>query len=85
MRVPTQLVRDVCPGSRIIYTPMYESWLQPIELEWNQTKQRVAHGARKERKLDKKEAATKNALLRSELTPAPPPSRLCPASSTADC
>jgi len=25
---------DVKKGSRIIYTPPYESWLQPIEMVW---------------------------------------------------
>jgi len=62
VEVPTQLVRDVRKGSRIVYTPPYESWLQPIELVWNQAKQQVAMGACRDRKLDEMEAATKNAL-----------------------
>jgi len=62
VEVPTQLVRDVRAGSRIIYTPPYESWLQPIELVWNQVKQQVAHGARKDRTTKEVEAATKAAL-----------------------
>jgi hypothetical protein len=62
VEVPTQLVRDIRQGSRIIYTPPYESWLQPIELVWNQAKQQVAHGARRDRKLPEMEAVTKTAL-----------------------
>ena len=62
VEVPTQLVRDVRAGSRIIYTPPYESWLQPIELVWNQAKQQVALGACRNRKLDEMEGATKTAL-----------------------
>jgi transposase len=62
VEVPTQLVRDVKDGSRIIYTPPYESWLQPIELVWNQAKQQVAQGARSNRKIEETEEATKAAL-----------------------
>jgi hypothetical protein len=62
VEVPTQLIRSVKAGSRIIYTPPYESWLQPIELVWNQAKQQVAQGARKDRKLHETEEATKAAL-----------------------
>ena len=62
VEVPTQLVRDIREGSRIIYTPPYESWLQPIELVWNQAKQKVAHEAHKDRKLEEMTSATKAAL-----------------------
>lgn len=62
VEVPTQLVRDVKPGSRIIYTPPYESWTQPIELIWNQAKHEVAEGAHKNRKLEETQAAMKKAL-----------------------
>ena len=62
VEVPTQLVRDVRAGSCIIYTPPYESWLQPIELVWNQAKQQVALGACRDRKLAEMEEATKTAL-----------------------
>ena len=58
VEVPTQLVRDVREGSRIVYTP----WLQPIELVWNQAKQQVALGACRNRQLDEMEEATKTAL-----------------------
>ena len=38
--VVQQLMSD--RGHRLLYTPPYESWLQPIELAWAQVKHQVA-------------------------------------------
>jgi transposase len=62
VEVPTQLVRDIAKGSRIIYTPPYESWLQPIEMVWAQVKQRVREQSDRLRKGPELQQQTKTAL-----------------------
>jgi transposase len=62
VEVPTALVRDVKKGSRIIYTPPYESWLQPIEMVWAQVKQRVREQSDRRRTPAQLQEQTKTAL-----------------------
>jgi len=62
VEVPTSLVRDVKKGSRIIYTPPYESWLQPIEMVWAQVKQRVREQSDRRRTSQQLQEQTKAAL-----------------------
>jgi hypothetical protein len=55
-------------GHALLYTPPYESWLQPIELVWAQVKQQVAQQARVGRKWQETAKQTKAAM--SAMTPA---------------
>ena len=58
--VPQQLMSDA--HHALIYTPPYETWLQPIELIWAQAKQKVASEAWTGRTWQETEAATYSAL-----------------------
>lgn len=59
--VPEQLVCEQWKGE-IIYTPPYESWLQPIELVWARVKHQVARQSHVDRTRDEVVAQTKEAL-----------------------
>jgi len=61
VEVPTQLVNDV-KGGRIIYTPPYESWLQPIEMVWADVKAKVRRLSSRQRKGEELQQQTKMAL-----------------------
>jgi hypothetical protein len=64
--VPVQLAKAVNDG-RIIYTPPYESWLQPIEMAWAQVKQEVRMQSRRDRKAAEVREQTREALR--DMTP----------------
>lgn len=51
----------------LVYTPPYESWLQPIELVWAQVKMKVAQQARTGRRWQETAEQTRTALR--EMTP----------------
>ena len=58
--IPQQLMAD--KGYELLYTPPYESWLQPIELVWARMKQRVARQSDAARKWQETQAQTLEAL-----------------------
>jgi len=60
-----QLMKE--KGHELVYTPPYESWLQPIELVWAQVKLKVAQQARVGRKWQETAEQTRTALR--EMTP----------------
>ena len=64
--VPYQLMSDA--GHELLYTPPYESWLQPIELVWAWAKQRVARQSHDKRTHHETAAQTRDALC--SVTPA---------------
>jgi len=53
---------------QLLYTPQYESWLQPIEMVWATVKKQVAMQARADRKYEETQQQTRAAL--SKLTAA---------------
>jgi hypothetical protein len=49
-------------GHELLYTPPYESWMQPIELVWAQVKKEVAMQSHRERKYQETAQQTRTAL-----------------------
>jgi len=49
-------------GHELLYTPPYESWMQPIELVWAQIKRQVAMQSHRERKYQETAQQTRDAL-----------------------
>jgi hypothetical protein len=60
------LVAQVMEQHQLLYTPQYESWLQPIEMVWATVKKQVAMLARRDRKWQETQQQTRRIL--SELT-----------------
>ena len=58
--MPQQLIADA--GHELLYTPPYESWLQPIELVWAWAKHRVARQSHDKRTHHETAAQTREAL-----------------------
>jgi transposase len=55
-------------GYELLWTPQYESWLQPIELVWARVKHEVARQSRRGRKWQETEDQTKEALKKIDKT-----------------
>ena len=62
----TTLVEQAMEQHQLLYTPQYESWLQPIEMVWATVKKQVAMLARRDRKWQETQQQTRRIL--SELT-----------------
>ena len=60
----TTLVRQLMDdhGYKLLYTPPYESWMQPIELVWARVKHNVARQAHSKRKWQETVTQTRDAL-----------------------
>ena len=67
--INTTLVQQImkAKGHRLLYTPPYESWMQPIELVWARIKHQVAQQAKAGRSWQ--ECAKQTATALSKLTP----------------
>jgi transposase len=62
--INTTLVQQIMKphGYRLVYTPPYESWLQPIELVWARVKHQVAKQSHSDRKWQETAEQTREAL-----------------------
>ena len=62
VEVPKQLLQERLNASYILFTPAYESWLQPIEMVWAQVKHAVIMQSHRERSQEELQRQTKVAL-----------------------
>jgi len=58
------LVEQALEQHQLLYTPPYESWLQPIEMVWATIKKQVAMLARRDRKYTETQKQTREMLSR---------------------
>jgi len=82
--VPTTLARSVNNG-RCIYTPLYESWLQPIEMVWAQVKHEVRMGSTNKRTGKQLQQQTRDALRAMNSSAFRQSSSACIATSMSGC
>ena len=62
VEVPKQLLKECLNDSYILFTPAYESWLQPIEMVWAQVKHAVIMQSDRQRSKEQLQQQTKTAL-----------------------